>query len=97
MSDDIGSTIHKELSKTFKNVKIVRVETASEIDFDGDEILRVRIIFEGKPKDLDSELLVGAYRYVSPVMDKFDTDEFPLISFISIADADRRAALQATH
>jgi hypothetical protein len=55
-------------------------------------VLRIDVIFEGAPKDLNAKKLSGAVRHLRPKLDKIHESAFPLLSFISKADRDKRAS-----
>jgi len=57
-------------------------------DADGDAVLRVTIVFEGKPEALDREKLVGLVRHMrSQLIDTLNSEAFPILSFMSKNEA----------
>jgi hypothetical protein len=85
------------LDKYFKNLNIKAVYVAPELDQDGDEILRVDVVFEGKLKADDARRVPGAARQIRPVLEENDADLFPLLSFVSKLDYDRGRGRRATN
>lgn len=83
----IQKAISETLSADFDNVKILDVSVDRDVDFDGDEILKVDIIFEGTPRDIDARAVSGAVRRVRPRLRDLGEMAFPLLSFISRGDA----------
>lgn len=83
----IQQAISETLSADFDNVKILDVTVIRDIDFDGDEILKVDIVFEGTPRDIDARTVSGAVRRVRPKLRDLGEMAFPLLSFISRGDA----------
>jgi hypothetical protein len=86
-SETINEVVRKVLAEEFKKIEILEVRVSHDLDGDGDKILRLNIIFEGSPKDVDSRKLLSLVRYMIPKLEEIDEDAFPLISFISAFDA----------
>lgn len=85
-TEKIAGVIRKVLSAQFRNLKIVDVRVRDSLDADGDRILRVYVIFEGAPKQIDSAKLAGTVRQVRPQLMRLDEDAFPVFSFIANSD-----------
>lgn len=83
----IEAEILKILSKDFEVVSLRQVNITPDQDFDGDEILRVEVVFDGKPKDLPLAFLTQATRRIRPTLNNFKLPQFPSITFTSSADA----------
>ena len=80
--------IVETLKQDFDDVNILKVHIHRDVDSDGDEVLRINVIFEGAPKDVDARKLAGAVRSVRPrLVEEFKERAFPLFSFISKGDA----------
>lgn len=78
-------TLHKD----FESVSIINVKVHRDVDFDGDDVLRIDVVFEGRPRDM-GRLVSGAVRHVRPrLKEEFNEFAFPLMSFISSRDAGR--------
>jgi hypothetical protein len=88
MPDTIGiaQVVRETLAADFDKVKIVDVKIHKELDSDGDDVLRIEVIFEGTPKDVDALNLTGAVRQVRPRLRAINETAFPLFSFISKGD-----------
>jgi hypothetical protein len=89
--------IREVLSQYFENLTITAVHVAPELDRDGEEILRVDVVFEGSLKGADARRAAGAARHIRPVLEKNDADLFPFLSFVSKVDYDRGRGRRATH
>jgi len=85
--DAVEKAILDTVSKDFSNVKILNVIVDSDVDFDGDEILRVQVIFDGSPRDLEPSVVTKSIRQIRPILSSFDVFAFPSMSFISAKDA----------
>ncbi|MCB1429476.1 MAG: hypothetical protein KDJ48_08995 [Nitratireductor sp.] len=88
--DKIRNDILGELQLKFENVRITEVNLAPDVDYEGDEILRIEVIFEGTPRDIDPGLLTRAARSIRPKLLESDLFAFPLMTFTSAEDAKLR-------
>ena len=79
----IREIVKKDLSKHFDRVKIFKIEVQEDVGVDEEEILRINVIFDGEPKSLNAQELVGTVRRLRPKLDKIEESAFPLLSFIS--------------
>ena len=83
----IADVVRDVLAADFEAAKILDVRVREDVDFDGSEILRVDVLFEGTPKDLDARKVSGTVRSVRPkLMQEAGERAFPLFSFISKGD-----------
>lgn len=87
----IAEVVNEALENDFDNVKILDVRVHDEEDYDGDEFLRIEVVFEGTRKGLDTRKLSGAVRHVRPKLSAIGEEAFPLFSFISKGDAGERS------
>jgi len=81
--DEVTAIVKKILSKDFRDVVVEEVRVFEDLDTDGDEILRVYVVFDGKPSDLDAGKLSSMVRRVRPELEKIKEEAFPLFSFVS--------------
>ena len=58
-------------------------------DEDGDEYVRVLIVFDGNQKLLDPGWTTGLIRRVRPLMEEQGIEDFPLPQFVSKSEWDR--------
>lgn len=88
----LARAISRELGKLFASIKIVDVIVSPDVDHDGNDILRVEIVFEGMLRGNDARNVAGASRQIMPTIDELidDDDLYPLLSFVSKVDYDRR-------
>jgi hypothetical protein len=82
---EIEEVVADTLRDDFDNIKILNVKVFRDEDSDGDEILRIDVVFEGSRKD--ARTLAGAVRHVRPKLSAIGEKAFPLFSFISERDA----------
>ncbi len=86
--EEIGELIRLKLTEEFKFFEILAVNVRRDTDFDGDPILRIRVVYDGEEKNIDSSALAGTTRRVRPILYENEEDAFPIFSFISKQDAD---------
>lgn len=84
---EIESLLLKKLSIHFEGVKIIKVNIQDDLDSDGDDILRIQIVFHGTPKDLNPSILNQSIRKIRGFLSEKDIFAFPMMSFISERDA----------
>ncbi|WP_457796872.1 hypothetical protein [Methylocystis sp. S23] len=87
---EIERIVKDALSDDFEDIKIVDICATSEVDSDGNEFLRIDVVFEGAEIDVNASKLSGAVRHVRPKLREMGRDAFPLFSFISNKDRDTR-------
>jgi len=85
----IARVVAETLRRDFENIRIIDVKAALDHDRDGDEILRIEVIFDGRLKNKDAKHLAGAVRRLRPALEGADADLFPLLSFVSRTDYER--------
>ena len=90
--DAIRNVVLSTLEEDFDHIRILDVDINEDVDIDGDEVLRIDVIFEGAPKNLDARKLSGAVRHLKPKLYEIKEFAMPLLSFISRADLRRKRA-----
>ncbi len=85
----IGNVVAERLSRDFENITIIDVKVAPDVDRDGEDILRIEVVFEGELKGRDIKQVAGAVRRLRPALREIDADLFPLLSFVSRVDYGR--------
>ena len=66
---EIAAAVARKLGRDFRNVRILQVNVAQDVDRDGDEILRIEIVFEG---DLKGPDVASAARRLRPALEEDD-------------------------
>ena len=84
--DRVAGIVTKTLNRDFENIKIIDVNVAEEVSGDGDDILRIEVVFEGTLKGSE---VAGAARRLRPALEVIDPDVYPLLSFVSKLDYER--------
>lgn len=92
---EIAEVVQKTLAADFNKVKILEVRVEEALDSDEQKILRIKVIFEGAPKDLNASAVSGAVRNVRPKLSEMGFDAFPLFSFIANSELGERKLVRA--
>lgn len=79
----IIKAISSTLKDDFVSLKVIDIDIKKDVDFDGDEVLLINVVFEGKLKEGAGSALSAAVRHVRPQLEKLGENAFPLFSFIS--------------
>ena len=82
--------VEKALADHFKGVEINSIEIVEDTDFDGDDILRIRVFFTTESDRLDPNLTSSFVRNLRPKLPKSYADRFPVMSFISNREKNTR-------
>jgi hypothetical protein len=85
---EIERIVKETLSDDFEDIKILDISTTQEFDSEGNELVRIDVVFEGSAKDVNAGKLSGAVRQMRPKLREIGSDAFPLFSFISKRDRD---------
>ena len=93
--DATHDIVLRSLKEDFENVEILDVKVDGDIDFDGDEVLRITVIFQGTPKDLSASSVSGVTRHVRPKLTEIGVEAFPIFSFISNKDLEAKSIAPA--
>ena len=72
--------------------KVVRIETRREESMDGDEVLRVKVIFDNKKKTLDAREMSSITRAVRKSMLDLNDAALPYFSYIAKSELGKRTA-----
>jgi hypothetical protein len=94
-SDQVAALVADTLGRHFQNIKIIHVDVERDRDRDGEDILRIKVVFDGVVKGRDAANIAGAARRLRPVLEEIDADIFPLLSFVSKLDYERGRGREA--
>jgi hypothetical protein len=83
---EIERVVTETVARDFDKVKILSVRVREDEDSD-DDLLRIDVVFEGAPKDIDARKVSGMVRRIRPKLIELGESAFPLFSFISKSDA----------
>ncbi len=83
----IADTIKKLIAIELAPVEILDVKVQTAFDREGDEYLRVNVLYDGVPRDLDFKKTSGMIRLLRPkLLELMGETAFPVISYISSSD-----------
>jgi hypothetical protein len=86
MRKSLEQIIAETLGKQFKG-RIHDVRIRRDTDSDGEPVLRIYVTFAEGPSALNARKLSGAVRRLRPRLEEINEKAFPLLNFISEADA----------
>ena len=75
--------VQKVLKEIFGEALIGEVHVARAYDEDGDQILRVRVVFDGIEDQFDASKASRVVRHMRPRLAKAGEEAFPIISYVS--------------
>ena len=75
--------VEKALANHFKGVEINSTEIIEDKDFDGNDILRIRVFFTTESDRLNPKLTSSFVRHLRPKLPEAYAGRFPVMSFIS--------------
>ncbi len=76
------------LKEIFGAARIGDVSVAPDYDKDGDEILRVKVVFDGTEEPFDARKATSVVRHMRPRLAQIGEQAFPLISYVSSDEMD---------
>lgn len=82
----VKKAVVKAVTRTLYAVKIIEVKMTEDVGPEGEDVLRIDVIFEGDASKIDPRAMSGMVRTLRPVLDEADEPAFPLVSLISKAD-----------
>lgn len=68
--------------------RIVSVSVSEDVDSEGDQILVMKVVFDGR---LDASKAASALRHLRPALFERKESRFPLLSFVTRRDAEAAA------
>lgn len=80
---DLKQLIAKLLTEQFRDVKIESIDVQPDVDEDGEALLIVRVVFDGKHKQLDARKSSSLVRRLRPIIYNAGERAFPVFSFIA--------------
>jgi len=89
--NDILGIIERTVRERFGDGLISSVRVVRETDHDGDDVFRVTVVFDSK-SPLDAHKTSGIVRHIRHRLIERDEHTFPIVAFVSKADAGKNAA-----
>jgi len=88
MERAVHDLIESVVRRRFADASIEAVNITEDTDFDGDAVFRVTVVFNSKGP-LDSHKTTGIVRHLRHQLLERDESRFPVLTFLSKADAAR--------
>ena len=82
--DELRSIVHEQLAKRFgpEGLTFDPIVLEHEIDYEGDELLWIKIIFDGDQGKLDPRWTNRMFLFLDPALENLGITAFPITSFI---------------
>lgn len=88
VSDDVQSVVDSVIRERLgQNIDVISVVATRDEDYNGDEILRVTVVVDSPSSAFDAKRLSSLLRFLRPRLAEHKEKAFPLVSFMSKADA----------
>lgn len=88
---DVIDAIAEVVRDRLSDARIVDVSVAEDVDHDGDDILRVEVVFEAEGDRLDPSRVRGLIRHIRSRLAGLHEDRFPMMSFQTPRDVEGRS------
>jgi hypothetical protein len=85
-ADKVAETVATTLAPDFQSIRFLRVNVSPGTDPDGNDLLRIEVVYDGTLKREDARHLASAVRRLRPALEEIDVELFPLLSFVSRLD-----------
>ncbi|MBB5518074.1 hypothetical protein [Amphiplicatus metriothermophilus] len=92
MQGKIRDIVEQVVKDRFPDARILSVSVNEDEDFEGERILRVTVVFDSATGLLDSQRAASLVRHMRPKLREAGEEAFPILSFISKADAELASA-----
>lgn len=91
----LRTIIQAVLNERFDDVAIDSINIMPDVDEDGDRILHVEVVFDGKQKQLDASKTSTVLRHMLPKFAEIGERGFPVISYIAKSEIRKSKAATA--
>jgi hypothetical protein len=85
-ADRVAETVAATLAPDFQSIRFLRINISPGTDADGNDLLRIEVVYDGTLKRADARHIPGALRRLRSALEDIDIDLFPLLSFASKLD-----------
>jgi len=93
VSRETLETISDVVIRQLDLVRIVRVEARHDVDWEGDRILRIYIVFDSENGRLNNPKAVRSLgRHLRNALEKIGVDDFPMFNFATVEEDRTEAA-----
>ena len=92
ISADVQRAVERIIREDFPDAKIISVKIKEDVDFDGERVLKITVVFDSRSGKIDAARAAGIGRRIRPALEENDEDAFPMFYFVSAADAGLKGA-----
>jgi hypothetical protein len=86
-STQLDELILATLKDEFENIEISEFAVVKDTDSDGDEILRIKVVFDSENQALNTRKRMSLLRHLRPKLEKIGQSALPIFSFIAASEA----------
>lgn len=88
MSDlsKVRKVVFETVASDFGKARILDIRVTPYVDFDESESLRVEVLYDGRPRDLDVNKRLSMVHRIRPRLEAIGETRFPIFSYISKSD-----------
>lgn len=91
ISSEVRDVVSNLVAERFPNATILSIEITEDVDFEDDEIMKVKVVFSTETDRLDARATSSFLRYLRPKLFEVGVSSFPVMSFLSGSDANGAA------
>ena len=83
----VSDIVEAVVREQFPNSAIQSVQVASDVDDEGDTILKILVLLDGDFNKVDNAKILGLVRHIRSELSSSNENGFPIVNFLSSADA----------
>ena len=87
---DLSEAIRRSLEGQFESIEVLDVFVIGDNDEDDNEILNIYVSLDGVVHDTEARKISSAVRKISAILEQLKEDAFPLMSFMTAKDFEKR-------
>jgi hypothetical protein len=91
----ISELVEQVVRFHLSNVTISTITTSEDVSRHGDPLLRITVVFDSPDQSLEAEKVIVVTRQLRLALAERGSDEFPLVSFVSLREAKKNRTLEA--
>ncbi|SHG74131.1 hypothetical protein [Marivita hallyeonensis] len=92
VGNEIRDAIEEVVRKELHPAEVVSIDVKGDFDHDGDEILRITVVFEAEGGRLNTSKVLGLPRHLREPLAKLQEKRFPILTYMKPDELDGAAA-----
>ena len=81
--EELRDVVARVFREQFETAKLIDTIIEPDVDHDGDDILRIKYVFDVKNGDLDIAKVKSLIRHLREPLEALDEERFPVIRFLT--------------